>query len=53
MHDDVFDGPPDADLLTSYLADPRLHIIVAMDNTQMISICSGMRYHHPDTPPQM
>jgi len=53
VYDDVFDRPLDADLLTSSLADPRLHIIVAVDNTQMIGICSGMHYHHPDKPPQM
>ncbi len=52
-HDDVFDRPLDADLLSSYLADPRLHIVVAMDGTQLIGMCSGMHYHHPDKPPQM
>lgn len=53
VHEEVFDGPLQPDLLVSYLADPRLHIIVAMDGVQMIGMCSGMHYHHPDKPPQM
>lgn len=53
VHEDVFDAPPQPALLASYLADPRLHIIVAMDGAQMVGMCSGMHYHHPDKPPQM
>lgn len=53
IHDDVFDGPLDPLLLRSYLADPRLHMAVALEGAQMIGMGSGMNYHHPDKPPQM
>lgn len=53
LHEDVFDGPVESALLASYLADPRLHIVVALDDGHLIGMCSAMHYHHPDKPPQM
>lgn len=53
VHEDVFDGPIVPSLLASYLADPRQHILVAMDDDTMCGMCSGMHHHHPDKPPQM
>jgi GNAT superfamily N-acetyltransferase len=49
-HEDVFDAPPDPDLVARYLAAPHLHIAVAVDGAQMIGMCSGVVYHHPDKP---
>ncbi len=51
-HEDVFDNPPQADLVAEYLAAPHLHIAVASDGAQMIGMCSGVVYHHPDKPNQ-
>jgi ribosomal protein S18 acetylase RimI-like enzyme len=55
VDEDVFDGPLDPARLASYLADPRLHVAVAIDRTKqmMVGMCSGLHYHHPDKPPQM
>lgn len=53
VDEDVFDGPIRPDLLQSYLADPRLHILCAMDGARMVGMCTGMHYHHPDKPPQI
>ena len=53
VHEDVFDGPIVPALLESYLADPRQHIVVAMDGDILCGMCSGMHYHHPDKAPQM
>ncbi len=53
LHDDVFDDPPQPDLLHCYLADPRLHMAVALLEGQIVGMITGMHYHHPDKPPQM
>ncbi len=53
LHEDVFDAPPQPELLQSYLADPRLHMAVAVVDRQIVGTISGMHYHHPDKPPQM
>lgn len=53
VHEDVFDGPVIPESLTSFLADPKQHIIVAIDAGQMCGICSGMHHHHPDRLPDM
>jgi GNAT superfamily N-acetyltransferase len=51
-HEDVFDAPPDPALTRSYLAAPHLHIALAVADDQVIGMCSGVVYHHPDKPPQ-
>ncbi|WP_050761381.1 GNAT family N-acetyltransferase [Jannaschia sp. CCS1] len=53
VHDDVFDGPILPDMLASYLADPKQHIVVAMDGEVMCGMCSGLHHHHPDKRPDM
>ena len=53
VHEDVFDGPIIPDCLTSFLADPKQHIVVAMDGPVMVGMCSGMHHHHPDKHPDM
>lgn len=50
---DVFDGPVLPDLLNGFLADPKQHIVVAMDGDVMCGICSGMHHHHPDKHPDL
>ncbi len=52
VHDDVFDAPPDPALVESYLAAPHMHIAVAVVQGQMVGMCSGVVYHHPDKPNQ-
>jgi GNAT superfamily N-acetyltransferase len=52
VHEDVFDNPPDPDLVARFLAAPHLHIAVALEGGRMIGMCSGVTYHHPDKPPQ-
>ncbi|MGB3407697.1 MAG: GNAT family N-acetyltransferase [Jannaschia sp.] len=52
-HRGVFDDPPRRDLTESYLADPRLHLVLARDADRVVGMCSGVHYHHPDKPPQM
>jgi len=51
-HPDVFDSPPDMGLVERYLAAPHLHIAVAVDGAQMVGMCSGLIYIHPDKPEQ-
>lgn len=53
VHADVFDGPIIPEMLSSYLADPRQHIILATDAGQICGFCSGMHHHHPDKRPDM
>ncbi len=53
VHDDVFDGPILPDMLTSFLADPKQHIVIAIDGDLICGICSGQHHHHPDKRPDM
>lgn len=53
LHDDVFDGPVRPDLLQEYLADPRLHMVVARVDGQIVGMITGLHHIHPDKPPQM
>jgi len=50
VHEDVFDAPPDPHLLERFLAAEHLHIAVAVERDQMVGMCSGVIYHHPDKP---
>lgn len=47
-HPEVFDSPPDMGLVERYLAAPHLHIAVAAEGGQMVGMCSGVVYIHPD-----
>ena len=51
--DDVFDNPVDEKLAKEFLADPRHHLIVAIDDGVMIGFASAVHYIHPDKPPEL
>jgi len=46
----VFDNPVDPDLAKDFLADPRHHIVVAIDGGVVVGFASGVDYVHPDKP---
>lgn len=48
--DDVFDHAIDRDAAQRYLADPRLHLVVAIDDGLVVGMASGVHYFHPDKP---
>ncbi|MGA2233016.1 MAG: GNAT family N-acetyltransferase [Tepidisphaeraceae bacterium] len=50
---DVFDNAVDKNLTTEFLADPRHHLAVALDNGQVVGMASGVHYVHPDKRPQL
>jgi len=47
---DVFDEPVDPALGAEFLADPRHHIAVAIDDGVVVGFASGVDYVHPDKP---
>jgi aminoglycoside 6'-N-acetyltransferase I len=51
--DDLFDNPVDPDFVREFLADPRHHIAVAIDDGLMVAFASGVHYVHPDKAPQL
>lgn len=53
VHPDVFDGPILPKQLSSFLADPKQHIVIARDGDMICGMCSGMHHHHPDKHPDM
>ena len=52
---DVFDYPVDARWSAEFLADPRHHLAVAIDDEsgQVVGMASGIHYVHPDKPPEL
>jgi ribosomal protein S18 acetylase RimI-like enzyme len=50
---EVFDNPIDPDLTKEFLADPRHHLAVAIDNGLVVAFASAVHYIHPDKPPQL
>ena len=50
---DVFDHPVQADLVREFLADPRHHLVVALDRDTVVGFASGVHYVHPDKPPEL
>jgi aminoglycoside 6'-N-acetyltransferase I len=50
---DVFDNPIDPELTREFLADPRHHIAVAIDDGLVVGFASGVHYVHPDKPPEL
>src|SRR5580693_8457902 len=50
---DVFDHPLDAKLTREFLADPRHHIAVAIDDGVVVGFASGVHYIHPDKGPEL
>lgn len=49
----VFDNAIDPQLAGEFLADPRHHLAVAVDEGQVIGFASGVHYVHPDKPPEL
>jgi ribosomal protein S18 acetylase RimI-like enzyme len=47
---DVFDHPIDPQAANEFLADPRHHIVVAIDAGQVVGFASAVHYFHPDKP---
>jgi ribosomal protein S18 acetylase RimI-like enzyme len=50
---EVFDNPVNLELAKEFLADPRHHIAVAIDDGQVVGFASGIHYIHPDKPPEL
>jgi ribosomal protein S18 acetylase RimI-like enzyme len=47
---DVFDDPIDAGRAEEFLADPRHHLAVAVDDGSVVGFVSAVHYVHPDKP---
>jgi ribosomal protein S18 acetylase RimI-like enzyme len=47
---DVFDDPIDVARADEFLADPRHHLAVAVDDGQVVGFVSAVHYVHPDKP---
>lgn len=50
---DVFDNPLDPELTREFLADPRHHIAVAIEDGLVVGFASGVDYVHPDKPREL
>lgn len=50
---ELFDQRPVEDLVGEFLADPRHHLIAALDGVTMVGFVSGVHYIHPDKPAEM
>jgi ribosomal protein S18 acetylase RimI-like enzyme len=50
---EVFDHPVDPDLTREFLADPRHHIAVAVDDGLVVGFASAVHYLHPDKRPEL
>lgn len=51
--DEVFDNPIDLELASAFLADPRHHIAVGIDDGVVVGFASGVDYIHPDKPAEL
>ena len=51
--DGVFDGPVSPRLAAEFLADPRHHLVVALDDGVVVGFVSAVDYVHPDKPSQL
>ena len=47
---DVFDHAIEAGAAARFLADPRHHLAVALEEGQVVGFASGLHYFHPDKP---
>jgi len=50
---EVFDNPINAEWTREFLADPRHHIAVAIDDGLVVGFASGVHYIHPDKPAEL
>ena len=51
--DDVFDDPVDPRWCAEFFADPRHHLVVALDGDYVVGMASGVHYVHPDKAPEL
>jgi aminoglycoside 6'-N-acetyltransferase I len=51
--DGVFDEPVDPRLAADFVADPRHHMVVALDGERVVGMASGVHYFHPDKPNEL
>jgi GNAT superfamily N-acetyltransferase len=49
----VFDGPIHPRWSAEFLADPRHHLVVALDDGEVVGMASGVHYVHPDKAPEL
>lgn len=49
----VFDNPVDRALAAEFLADPRHHICVAVEDGAAVGFASAVHYVHPDKPTEL
>jgi ribosomal protein S18 acetylase RimI-like enzyme len=49
----VFDNPIGARWTSEFLADPRHHMVVALQHEQVVGMASAVHYVHPDKPPEL
>lgn len=50
---EVFDNSLDPRLVAEFLGDDRHHLVVAVDQGQVIGFASAVHYVHPDKPPEL
>lgn len=50
---DVFDHAVDPRWSAEFLADPRHHLAVALDDGVVVGMASGVHYVHPDKAPEL
>jgi ribosomal protein S18 acetylase RimI-like enzyme len=50
---DVFDNDVDARWTAEFFADPRHHLVVAIDEDTVVGMASAVHYVHPDKPPEL
>ena len=49
----VFDRPINPQWAREFLADPRHHLAVAVDETVVVGMASAVHYVNPDKPPEL
>ena len=49
----VFDNPIDARWTSEFMADPRHHLVVALDGDLVVGMASAVHYVHPDKSPEL
>ena len=51
--EDVFDNAIDARWCAEFFADPRHHLVVALEGDLVVGMASGVHYVHPDKAPDL
>lgn len=51
--DEVFDHAIDPRWTAEFFADPRHHLAVALDDSRVVAMASGVHYVHPDKAPEL